>query len=33
VIGSLGTTLLFDTGVYLTVAGMALLIIFSLMEE
>lgn len=33
VIGSLGTPLLFDTGVYLTVAGMALLIVFSLMEE
>lgn len=33
VIGSVGTPLLFDTGVYLTVAGMALLIIFSLMED
>lgn len=33
VIGSFGTPLLFDTGVYLTVGGMALLIVFSLMEE
>jgi multicomponent Na+:H+ antiporter subunit B len=33
IVGSLGTPLLFDTGVYMTVAGMALLIVFSLMEE
>jgi multicomponent Na+:H+ antiporter subunit B len=33
VIGHAGTPLLFDTGVYLVVAGMALLIIFTLMEE
>ncbi|CAH2030900.1 Na+/H+ antiporter subunit B [Trichlorobacter ammonificans] len=33
VIGHAGTPLLFDLGVYLLVAGMALLIIFTLMEE
>lgn len=33
VIGHVGTPLLFDCGVYLLVAGMALLIIFNLMEE
>lgn len=33
VIGHAGTPLLFDLGVYLLVAGIALLIIFSLMEE
>lgn len=33
VIGHAGTPLLFDCGVYLLVAGMALLIIFNLMEE
>lgn len=33
VVGSFGTPLLFDTGVYLTVAGMALLIVFSLLED
>ncbi|MBI5446030.1 MAG: Na+/H+ antiporter subunit B [Deltaproteobacteria bacterium] len=33
VIGHAGTPLLFDAGVYLVVAGMALLIVFSLMEE
>lgn len=33
VIGHAGTPLLFDVGVYLLVAGMALLIIFTLMEE
>jgi multicomponent Na+:H+ antiporter subunit B len=33
VVGAFGTPLLFDSGVYLTVAGMALLIVFSLMEE
>lgn len=33
VIGHAGTPLLFDTGVYLLVAGMSLLIIFTLMEE
>lgn len=33
VIGHAGTPLLFDFGVYLLVAGMALLIIFNLMEE
>lgn len=32
-IGKAGTPLLFDTGVYLVVMGMALLIVFSLMEE
>ena len=32
-IGSLGTPLLFDTGVYLVVTGMVLLVVFSLMEE
>jgi multicomponent Na+:H+ antiporter subunit B len=33
VIGHAGTPLLFDLGVYLLVAGMSLLIIFTLMEE
>lgn len=33
VIGHAGTPLLFDVGVYLLVAGIALLIIFTLMEE
>lgn len=33
VIGHAGTPLVFDLGVYLVVTGMALLIIFSLMEE
>lgn len=33
VLGHLGTPLLFDMGVYLLVAGMALLIVLSLMEE
>lgn len=33
VIGHAGSPLLFDTGVYLVVAGMSLLIIFSLMED
>lgn len=33
VIGHAGTPLLFDAGVYLLVAGVALLIIFTLMEE
>jgi multicomponent Na+:H+ antiporter subunit B len=33
VIGHAGTPLMFDLGVYLLVAGMALLIIFNLMEE
>ena len=33
VIGKAGTPLLFDTGVYLVVMGMALLIVFSLMED
>lgn len=33
VIGHAGTPLLFDLGVYLLVAGMAMLIIFTLMEE
>lgn len=33
VIGKAGTPLLFDTGVFLVVMGMALLIVFSLMEE
>lgn len=33
VIGNAGTPLLFDAGVYLLVAGMSLLIIFTLMEE
>ncbi len=33
VLGYVGTPLLFDLGVYLLVAGMALLIILSLMEE
>jgi multicomponent Na+:H+ antiporter subunit B len=33
VIGHAGTPLLFDVGVYLLVAGVALLIIFTLMEE
>ena len=33
VIGQAGTPFLFDTGVYLVVMGMALLIVFSLMEE
>lgn len=32
-IGKLGTPLLFDTGVYLTVIGVTLLIIFSLAED
>lgn len=32
-IGELGTPLLFDTGVYLVVTGMVLLVVFSLMEE
>lgn len=32
-IGSLGTPLLFDTGVYLVVTGAVLLIVFSLMED
>lgn len=31
--GSLGTPLLFDAGVYLVVMGMVLLVVFSLMEE
>lgn len=33
VIGHGGTPLLFDAGVYLVVAGMVLMIVFSLMEE
>lgn len=33
VLGHVGTPLLFDAGVYLLVAGMALLIVLSLMEE
>lgn len=33
VVGKVGTPFLFDTGVYLVVMGMALLIVFSLMEE
>lgn len=33
VLGHVGTPLLFDTGVYLLVAGMALLIVLSLMDE
>jgi multicomponent Na+:H+ antiporter subunit B len=33
VLGHIGTPLLFDLGVYLLVAGMALLIVLSLMEE
>ncbi len=33
VLGKLGTPLLFDVGVYFTVIGVILLIIFSLMEE
>lgn len=33
VVGHAGTPLLFDAGVYLLVAGVALLIIFTLMEE
>ena len=33
VLGKLGTPLLFDIGVYLTVIGVTLLIIFSLAEE
>jgi multicomponent Na+:H+ antiporter subunit B len=33
VLGHFGTPLLFDMGVYLLVAGMALLIVLSLMEE
>lgn len=33
VLGHVGTPLLFDLGVYLLVAGMALLIVLSLMEE
>ncbi len=33
VIGKVGTPLLFDTGVYLLVVGVVLLIVFSLMEE
>ena len=33
IIGHAGSPLLFDAGVYLVVAGMSLLIIFSLMEE
>lgn len=32
-VGKLGTPLLFDTGVYLVVLGMSLLILFSLAEE
>lgn len=32
-IGGIGTPLLFDIGVYLTVTGVMLLIIFSLMEQ
>lgn len=32
-VGELGTPLLFDAGVYLTVAGVVLLMVFSLMEE
>jgi multicomponent Na+:H+ antiporter subunit B len=32
-IGTVGTPLLFDTGVYLVVTGMVLLVVFSLMEE
>lgn len=32
-VGHAGTPLLFDAGVYLVVAGVALLIVFSLMEE
>ena len=33
VLGSVGTPLLFDTGVYLVVTGMVLMVVFSLMEE
>jgi multicomponent Na+:H+ antiporter subunit B len=33
VLGKIGTPLLFDVGVYLTVIGVVLLIIFSLMED
>lgn len=33
VVGKVGTPLLFDFGVFLVVMGMALLIVFSLMEE
>lgn len=33
VLGRIGTPLLFDAGVYLVVAGTALLIVFNLMEE
>ena len=33
VIGKVGTPLLFDTGVFLLVVGVVLLIVFSLMEE
>jgi multicomponent Na+:H+ antiporter subunit B len=33
VLGKLGTPLLFDIGVYLTVIGVTLMIIFSLAEE
>ena len=33
VFGTVGTPLIFDVGVYLLVAGVALLIIFSLLEE
>ena len=32
-IGSFGTPVLFDAGVYLVVTGMVLLVVFSLMEE
>jgi len=32
-IGPIGTPLLFDTGVYLVVTGMVLVVVFSLMEE
>jgi multicomponent Na+:H+ antiporter subunit B len=33
IVGKVGTPLLFDAGVYLTVVGVTLLIIFALMEE
>ena len=32
-LGKVGTVLLFDAGVYLTVVGAVLLIVYSLMEE
>jgi multicomponent Na+:H+ antiporter subunit B len=33
ILGKVGTPMLFDAGVYLTVAGVVLLMVFSLMEE